>query len=406
MTILLLLLVSAYVAWQYSKTEVDPDWALFNMAAFTGSWYGRDFADCKPPAIHLWYWAIAKVVGENIQRVRFAHHFVIGAGGSLLAVALTGNFWAGLVFAVLVNSAWLYAFHGNVGQPPALLLLVALGVDNPWIAALAMGAACFFEPKLIASLLALVVIKAWYPQAAIYGIIALTFWFILPKEWRTWTWEGSFTIPKLMGKQRVAKVLYVWTPWFTAETMLYILPWLFVAVLLRPDWVYWLPAFLYLIMVGYSKAMRQNHMLPLAAWIAMAGMPWIAAAALVAWDFISSGFYAGDIWKRHYGALWQDNIDAREIGEYLRQQPGTLWVNDYHTGIYVHARKPCKWHMTEQAEMNTILVDRRVEFIKTWHDTPPDLIVQGKKCGARFDPAGYRVVAKHKSGKYEVYRKI
>jgi hypothetical protein len=208
-----------------------------------------------------------------------------------------------------------------------------------------------------------------------------------------------------MGKQRVEKLLYGWVPWFTAETMLYILPWLFVAVWFKPDWVYWLPAFLYLIMVGYSKAMRQNHMLPLAAWIAMAGMPWIAVAALVSWEFISAGFYIGDIWKRHYGALWRDNIDAREMGEFLRQQEGSLWVNDYHTGVYIYARKPCKWHMTEQAEMNTILTDRRMKFMQAWKEHQPDLIIQGKKCGARFDPAGYKVIAKHKSGNYEVFRR-
>ena len=405
MTILLLLLVSAFVAWRYSKSEIDPDWALFNMAAFTESWYGRDFADCKPPAIHLWYWAIAKIVGVNIQRVRFTHHFLIGALGGVLAVALTGDFWAGLAFTVLVNSAWLYAFHGNVGQPPAVLLLLAIAAPSPWIAAMAMGIACFFEPKLIASLVAMVFIKAWYPQALIYGIIALVLWFLLPVDWRKWTWEGSFTIPRLMGKQRVEKKLYGWVPWFTAETMLYILPWLYAGVYYKPDIIYWIPAFLYLIMVGYSKAMRQNHMLPLAAWIALAGMPWIAVCALVALEWISAGFYIGDIWKRHYGALWRDNIDVREMGAFLKEQNGTLWVNDYHPGLYVYSGKKCTWKLTEQAEMNTVLVDRREQMKELFMEHPPDLIVQGKKCGARFDPTGYRTIAKHRSGNYEVFRR-
>jgi len=146
-------------------------------------------------------------------------------------------------------------------------------------------------------------------------------------------------------------------------------------------------------------------MIPLAAWIALSGMPWLAVCAIIAWEWISSGFYIGDIWKRHYGALWRDNVDVREIGEYLRNEEGRLWVNDYHPGVYIYARKKCDWFLTEQAEMNTVLTERREKMSKLFTERPPDIIVQGKKCGAKFDPRGYKLVAKHRDGSYQVYRR-
>lgn len=402
--ILLLLLVSAYVAWRYSKTEVDPDFALFNMAAFTGSWYGRDFADCKPPAIHLWFYALAKIVGADIKRVKFLHHFLMGLGG-VLVMYLTNSFWNGLAFTVLVNSAWNYAFHGNVGQVPAIGMAAAIATQNPVIGALSLGLACFFEPKLLLSAAALIAFKGWYIPAMIALIPAVIVWFLLPKDWRKWTWEGSFTIPKRMGKQRVEKRLYEWSPWFTSDALLYTLPWIFVAVMSKPDWQYWFPAALYALMIGYSKVLRQNHMLPFAAWIACAGIPPFYVLALVCWDFLTAGLYLGDIWSRHYGSLWRDNIAAREMGEFLRDKPGSLWVDDYHTAIYIHARKPCPWKLTEQAEMNSILTERREEMKKLFDAAPPEFVVVGEKIGAKFSPVGYRVIAKHRDGLYIVYKK-
>ena len=70
--ILILALVALWYAWRYSKSTIDPDWAMFNFEGFCNSWYGRDYLDCKTPLIHLWYWAIAKVVGKDVARVKFA----------------------------------------------------------------------------------------------------------------------------------------------------------------------------------------------------------------------------------------------------------------------------------------------------------------------------------------------
>lgn len=403
--LILLLLVNAFIAWRYAEAEIDPDWAIFNMAAFTGSWYGRDFADCKPPTIHLWYWAIAKVVGVNVKRVRFAHHFLIGAAGGLLAVALTGDFWAGLAFAVLVNSGWWYAFHGNVSQPPALFLLLAIGVDNPWIAAFAMGVAVAFEPKLMLAFAAMVLLKGWYLPVLAYGILAIGVWFALPKQWREWIWESTITIPKRMGEVRVKHRLYPWQPWYTANAYLYSLPWILAAVVANPDWKYWLAPALYMLMVGYSKAHRQNHMLPLAAWIALSGMNWWIVLALFAWDWLSAGFYLGDIWGRFYVSLQQANISARRVGEWLRDKPGSLWLNDFHTAVHIYSRKPVEYHMLEQLEINYVETERREAMKKEIEANPPDWIVMGRNPGVSFKSDAYMKVAVDAAREVSVWQK-
>jgi len=134
--------LTAYQSYRYAKADIDPDWAYFNLTAFTGARYGRDFPDCKTPAIHLWYWLLAKIVGADIGRVRFAHHMLLGS-----AAALVVGGAGALALVVLLNSGWLLAFHGNVGQHPALFLAIALLAPSPWMASLFWLAAVFFEPN-------------------------------------------------------------------------------------------------------------------------------------------------------------------------------------------------------------------------------------------------------------------
>ena len=110
----ILVLLTLFYAWRYAGMVIDPDWAMFNLQAFTGSRYGKDFVDCKTPAIHWWYYGIAKVVGADIWKVRFLHHTLIGLG--CVALYFLTGFWSALTLLILVQSAWLLAFHGNVGQ--------------------------------------------------------------------------------------------------------------------------------------------------------------------------------------------------------------------------------------------------------------------------------------------------
>ena len=407
MSLLLILLVSAWYAWRYAKSEVDPDWALFNMAAFTGSWYGRDFLDCKTPAVHLWYYALAKIVGTDVKRVRFTHHFLVGSAG-ILVMYLTNSFWNGLAFTVFVNAPWLYAFHGNVGQVPALFMAVAIVSHDPILGVIMLGLAFFYEPKYLFSAIAIVFLKGmpWLYVALALGSPLLILVFLFRKhDWVKWTWEGSYTAAKRMGDLRVKYKWYNWAPWYTVDGLQYALPWIFMGALANPDWRFWLPAALYLLMIGLSRAIRQNHYLPLAAWVATAGIHPYAVLALVCWDLVCSGFLLGDIWDRHYGSLRANNINAREIGEWIRDKPGTLWVNDFHPAVYIYARKKFNYHLLEHLELNAASPERRELMKKKWETDPPDMVVLGPKNGVQFVGNGYSIVAKSGDNEYRVFRR-
>ena len=75
-----LVALAAYMAWRYARTTLDPDLSMFYFEAFGVGVYGRDYADCKTPAIHAWYWGLAKLAGRVVERVKFAHHHVACAG--------------------------------------------------------------------------------------------------------------------------------------------------------------------------------------------------------------------------------------------------------------------------------------------------------------------------------------
>lgn len=404
--ILPLLLISAYHAWRYAQTDIDPDWSLFNMAAFTGSWYGRDFIDCKTPGVHLWYWGLAKLVGADIARVRFLHHLLLGLV-SVPIYLLTGSFWDALIYAVLINAGWLWTFHGNVGQVPAALVTLALILPHqPWVAAPLVALAVAFEPKLLLPFVALVYLYNWWATSAVLVALALLLVYYLysqQRQWWDWIWELSIEIPRRMTRRRVADKLYIWMPWFAAQGYLYVLPILGLAVYLKPDWRYWLPAVLYLGFIYLGMVVRPNHLIPLIPWIVAVGWTPALALAVLGLDFLSSGLYLGNLWFRFYYGLWDDNVAARKVGAWLRDKPGRLWVNGYHTGVYIHARKPVPFGMTEQAEMNTICVERRTAMVAAFKQDPPEWVVQGTNPGLNFKQAGYARVAEYKN--YSIWKR-
>ena len=273
---------------------------------------------------------------------------------------------------------------------------------------LALGAAFFFEPKYLLSAIALVLLKGWAWLAWSVGLgapILIAVFIFRNHDWIKWTWEGTYTAAKRMGDLRVKYRWYDWVPWFTADSFLYALPWLFVSAYFNPDWKFWLPAVLYGLMMGWSKAIRQNHLLPFAPWIALAGMPPLAVLALVMWDLVPAGFYIGDIWKRHYQALKDNNTNAREIGEWLRDQEGTLWVNDFHPAVYIYARKKFNYHLLEHLELNAASPERRELMKQEWESNPPTLVVEGPKKGVSFMAQGYHLIAKSKDEAYHVFRR-
>lgn len=385
----LLLLLSLFLAWRYSKTSIDPDWAYFNLWGFTGSAYGKDFADCKTPIIHLWYLGLSKLVGKNIARVRFANHFLIGSVGALLYL-LTGNFWGALAYTVLVNSGWLLAFHGNVGQIPAALIALSFVAPTPlavvlWVLAVAT------EPKLLFSFIVLALVSGWQwvlslVALGLFGLAALLFF--QGRQWFKWLWESSVTIPARMAKNRKGDFYRAWMPWFTSNSVLYLAPWIGLGVIAKPDFWYWLPVLVYAVFIASGKIVRPNHLLPLVPFIAFSGLDFVWL--LVAVDLLSSGFYLGDIWARFYPSMAELNDDARMVGEWIKDKAGSLYVNGLHSGIYIHANRPVLYNFAEQIEIREVAHERRKKMIDGWKEAPPDWVVVGRLPGFTFKPSGYQ----------------
>jgi len=388
--IFLIFALSLWYAWRYSRTEIDPDWAMFNLEGFTGARYGKDFIDCKSPLIHYWYRGIAKMVGKDVKRVKFAHHFLISIPGFIIGG------WQGLAFVALVNSGWLYAFHGNVGQQAVGLIMLSLFAQQEWISTALLFAAVAFEPKLV-SVLVIPLLHGWYLPFTLLSLtgisIALLIRFYAPQYWG-WLWEANIVVPKRMTEMR-RKLLkngvdYINIP---SQGMLFILPWLWFAIVNRPDVLYWLPLFLYMLLMIVGIAVRSNHFIPLAAWIALA-LPQTAIYGLLATEILSGMFYLPDIWRRYYPRLANINQDAKAVGEWLRDKPGRLWVNGLHTGIYIYSGKPPFGGMTEQIEIRENVHERREAWRNAFKASPPEWVVVGFEPGWNFEPIGYNLVAK------------
>jgi len=112
-------------------------------------------------------------------------------------------------------------------------------------------------------------------------------------------------------------------------------------------------------------------------------------------EWVSSGFYLGDIWLRFYDGLKDMNDLAKAVGEWLKDKDGTLWVQDIHTGIYIYARKPVLFGMAEQIEIRETAKERRANMRLEWKDNPPDWVVSGGRWAIRFNGNGYKQVGKN-----------
>lgn len=404
--LLLTLLGSTWQAWRYSRAPADPDFGLFALKALTGTRLA-DVVDCKSPAIHLWYGLLARLVGRDVDRVRLAHTLAVGAGGALLAYHLAGP-WAALAFAVLVNSGWLMAYHGNVGQVPAVLLLAALGGTEPWLACSAAVLAALWEPKLGPSMVLLAGLRGWWAVGLMWAI-GLAFAAMLLRVFApavfAWLVEWNLTIPGRMHARRVKERLYrERMPWYTSQPVLLLAPWLAGALLARPEWDYWLPLAVYLALVAYGQVVRGVHLFPVAAWVALSGIEPAWVAALAAADWLSAALYLPDLWLRFYGVLKASNDAARSVGLWLRGKPGTLFVNGMEAQVYAYAGKPCGWGLTEQVEMREVAHERRALMRARWSAAPADWVVIGRYPGVKFRPAGYTLAAEF--GPMQIYQRV
>jgi hypothetical protein len=400
-----LLILNLYYAWRFAGLDIDPDFALFNMAGQTGAWYGKDFVDCKSPAVHIWFWLLSRIT-PSVYGVRFLHFFITGIPG-LVYTYLTGNLWGGLAFIVLVHSGFLLTFHGNVGDIPAGLILLALTLQNPWVAFGAFVLAVIYEPKLIVALIAWGLSGGFWWQSMAYGITGLVglglLWY-LKHDWFEWLVEANLTIPKRMNENR--KDAYPFLPSFTSVAILYVGMWIAFAVVDKPSVVYWIPPLLFLIISVMGKVIRPNHLIPLIPWVAASGLNPAAVIALASVDTVSAGFYLGDIWMRFYPGLRDVIKEAKEIGLWLKGKPGTLWVNSMYSEIYIWSGKPPVYGMTEQIEIAQVATERRKKMIYRFSKNPPKYVVvhlEHNNMPVKFDFKGYHPVAR--SVFFAIYRK-
>jgi len=394
----ILVALSTFMAWRYARMAVDPDLATYLLPATTDAVYGKDFVDCKTPAIYAWFYFLRGLVGQNVERIMFANHVLIGAGGGLLVLWLTGDFWKALTFTILISSGWLLAFHGNVGQIPAVLLVVALAAPSPWVAATAGAVAVLFEPKLLLCFIAMVAIYRWWIPAAVLAAVgvsgAATVRLLWPKAWGA-IWESSVVLPMRVKKNRARVAhLYNWVPSYTAVALLYFLPWLVFGVWGNPTILYWLPATLYLLVAGAGVVLRPNHFLPLVAWVALAQTSPQMVFALTLIDWTAGGFYLGNLWVRFYPALAVPADEMRKIGLAMRDRVGGMWVNGmWSTCVYVYSGKKPLYGMTENIELSTAAVERRHKMKEAWRTRPAEWVVETPVQDAKFTRNGYTSVS-------------
>jgi hypothetical protein len=207
-----------------------------------------------------------------------------------------------------------------------------------------------------------------------------------------------------MAKNRTGEFYKEWVPWFTASGLLYILPWLWFAVVARPDLLYWIPAICYAGVLGLGKVIRQNHLIPFIPWLAMSAMASGVVVILALVDFVAAGFYFGDIWRRHYTSLAAMNEDARAAGEWLKDKQGIAWVNGIHTGIYIYAEKCVPFGLAEQIEIREVATERRVAMKAAFKADPPEWVVQGVAPGVEFSPRGYK--SRAEAGENIIYKRL
>jgi hypothetical protein len=307
---------------------------------------------------------------------------------------------------VLINSAWLLSFHGNVGQIPAIFIAFSLSVDQPLISIILLLVAISFEPKLAPSLFIVALINGWIYFFALFcfGVAAFLLLGLLKRDWYDWLIESNLVIPWRMAKTRGALNPF---PWFTANALLFTLPWLGFAMVTMRNYWFWFPVLIFLVITWLGKVVRPNHLIPLVGWIVAAFVPNVIPGfvlILVVTELLSSGLYLGNVWGRFYPPLEEINLDARLSGEYLRNQDGIIWVNSFHSGVYVYAQSPPPFGLPEQVEIRDVVPERREKMREGWREMPPDWVVMGDSPGVNFRKHGYKQF--QELGGFRIYKKI
>ena len=382
------LVPNAWVAARYARIPIGQDLGLWMLWGFTGSVPYRDHVDCKPPAIHLWGWVLARITRQSLAWSRALHHLALG-GIAVVVLGVTGSLATALLFTGVVQSARLHAYHAWVEAISGALLALALVTASWWAAGLAAGAVLFNLKLAVPALLLLVLQGSWAPAATLIsaGVVCLAACRVLwPSAVRD-VWYGVVTVAARLTRLRRERGqgLLPRRDAYHLRPLTLVAPMLVLASIPEPDPRLWAVIGSYVLVNGLGRVWRPYHWIPVVACAAVAAPP--LALVVVAVDWASDRFYLGNVLRRTRPATAELLEAARVVGETLRATPGTLYVADPNTQIYVYARRRPAVRLVEQVEIADVVPERRRGLTTA---RPPDILVRGPG-SMHLAPRAYRI---------------
>lgn len=376
--------LTAWIAWRYSRLPVSQDEGLWMLWGFTGSRPYIDHVDCKPPGVHLWCWALARITRFNPYACRLVHQLTLGAI-AITAYCLSGNVSAAICFIIVAQSAWFEGYFAWVEAISAGLWLLAF-YSAPGIAVGLLALAWLFNLKLVLPTLAFALLRGWFVEAAValsvLTLALVVLFFVAPALSRA-LWYGCVTVPERLLHARHAR----WS--FRGLDANRLVPPLLVVTLAISgaahgfDSSAWAAAAIYIGFNAMGKVWRPYHWIPLAPTLATAAPP--IALAMIAVDLITNGLYLGDVVARRRPAVARYLKAAQNIGREIAGNAGRLWVYGQFTQLYVYARARPALLPVEQVEIRYVIPERR-ERSGALADVDTLVICPGE---IRFFPEGF-----------------
>lgn len=397
--------VNLWYATRYAVQVIGPDEGIWLLWGMTGSRYGRDWTDCKPPGIHAWMALLAALTGRRLALMKWLHHTTIGA--ICVVVTAKAGLGAGLLATVMLQSAWLYAYQSWMDALSGALLLLGV-LSAPIPALVCFAAAAFLNVKVLIPAAVWTLTQGWWIEGAAAlgaGACAAGVWYLAHPVSFSRVWLGSVEIPRRIREMRkgIPPAWVAWSPYW-ANALLIAAP----AVLICVPTMRWeiaVTALSYVVLNAWGLVWRPNHWLPLAV-VAASAPPAMLAALVLATEMIAARGLLGNVWQVTYPGIARELDAARTIGEYVRtylKENGLkrLWVNSMMTQVYVYAgTAPYVGHV-EQIEITEVMPEAGMEAERELAAHPPDVIVMGPG-GRPGTPRGYREILRHEG--YTVLR--
>lgn len=388
---LILIAVCVYMGWRYSKEPADMDWAYLHMDGMVGSWWGRDIVDVKSPLVHLINWCFVKIGRKHIPTIKWIEYVFYALPG-LVYFWTQHNFFNALAFTYLINTGFLWAFHGNVSQFPASMIMMSFALpEYGWVF---WSLAVLYEVKLFPVYFVYAFLMGWYWQFAglvIFTILGVYALYKLKPIWFGWLKEAMWDMSRKMQKYR--KGLYdQWCPYWHTTAAVCCAPWMLSAVWFNPNIFFWLTPIVYLFVIATGRVIRGNHLIVLVPFIAVSNIDPLLILMFLAVDFYAAGFYLRDLWFRFYPYFSASITEAMWAGNFIKGKPGKLWVSGMHSEVYIYADKPVMFRdACMQIEIReNISIDRQRKISHNWMADAPEWVVETEYPNiVKFNSQGY-----------------